>query len=130
MRIDLDVTGAEADAPDARSREQLDALVLGLPNRYYVVTTAIYQLVQQYPPKIQTAAAMGVSLFAVMFVAVLAVMLAASASLGLDVIHRDWGGVADLQQIADRHRFPLGCVEVGERDAVHAGNARHAGKTR
>jgi iron(III) transport system permease protein len=44
------------------------ALVLGLPNRYYVVTTAIYQLVQQYPPKIQTAAAMGVSLFAVMFV--------------------------------------------------------------
>src|SRR5437870_12021883 len=28
------------------------ALVLGLPNRYYVVTTAIYQLVQQSPPKI------------------------------------------------------------------------------
>jgi iron(III) transport system permease protein len=44
------------------------ALVLGLPSRYYVVTTAIYQLVQQYPPKIQTAAAMGVSLFAVMFI--------------------------------------------------------------
>src|SRR3954464_6464261 len=44
------------------------ALVLGLPNRYYVITTAIYQLVQQYPPKIQIAAAMGVSLFAVMFV--------------------------------------------------------------
>jgi iron(III) transport system permease protein len=44
------------------------ALVLGTPNRYYVITTAIYQLVQQYPPKIQTAAAMGVSLFAVMFV--------------------------------------------------------------
>ncbi len=43
------------------------ALVLGLPNRYYVITTAIYQMVQQYPPKIQVAAAMGVSLFAVMF---------------------------------------------------------------
>src|SRR3954454_18563537 len=43
------------------------ALVLGVPSRYYVVTTAIYQLVQQYPPKIQVAAAMGVSLFAVMF---------------------------------------------------------------
>jgi iron(III) transport system permease protein len=43
------------------------ALVLGLPSRYYVITTAIYQLVQQYPPKIQVAAAMGVSLFAVMF---------------------------------------------------------------
>jgi iron(III) transport system permease protein len=43
------------------------ALVLGLPNRYYVITTAIYQMVQQYPPKIQIAAAMGVSLFAVMF---------------------------------------------------------------
>src|SRR5436305_2920093 len=42
------------------------ALVLGLPSRYYVITTAIYQLVQQYPPKIQIAAAMGVCLFAVM----------------------------------------------------------------
>ena len=45
------------------------ALVLGLPDRYYVVTTAIYQLVQQYPPKIPLAAAMGTSLFVVMFVA-------------------------------------------------------------
>src|SRR3954467_11483266 len=44
------------------------ALVLGLPDRYYVVTTAIYQLVQQYPPKIPIAAAMGTSLFVVMFV--------------------------------------------------------------
>src|SRR5262245_33642061 len=44
------------------------ALVLGLPNRYYVVTTAIYTLVQQYPPKIPVAAAMGTSLFVVMFV--------------------------------------------------------------
>jgi iron(III) transport system permease protein len=44
------------------------ALVLGLPNRFYVITTAIYQLVHQYPPKIAVAAAMGVSLFAVMFV--------------------------------------------------------------
>ena len=43
------------------------ALVLGLPNRFYVVTTAIYQLVSQYPPRIPLAAAMGVSLFAVMF---------------------------------------------------------------
>jgi iron(III) transport system permease protein len=43
------------------------ALVLGTPSRYYVITTAIYQLVQQYPPKIQIAAAMGTSLFAVMF---------------------------------------------------------------
>jgi iron(III) transport system permease protein len=43
------------------------ALVLGTPSRYYVITTAIYQMVQQYPPKIQVAAAMGVSLFGVMF---------------------------------------------------------------
>jgi iron(III) transport system permease protein len=43
------------------------ALVLGLPSRYYVVTTAIYTLVQQYPPKIPLAAAMGTSLFVVMF---------------------------------------------------------------
>jgi iron(III) transport system permease protein len=38
------------------------ALVLGLPTRYYVITTAIYQMIQQYPPKIQVAAAMGASL--------------------------------------------------------------------
>ncbi len=44
------------------------ALVLGLPVRYYVITTAIYQLISQYPPQIPLAAAMGVSLFAVMFV--------------------------------------------------------------
>src|SRR4029079_6563981 len=44
------------------------ALVLGLPNRYYVITTAIYQLLQQYPPRVQLAAAMGVTLFVVMFV--------------------------------------------------------------
>jgi iron(III) transport system permease protein len=43
------------------------ALVLGLPNRFYVVTTAMYQLVSQYPPQFPTAAAMGVSLFGVMF---------------------------------------------------------------
>jgi iron(III) transport system permease protein len=43
------------------------ALVLGLPARFYVVTTAMYQLVSQYPPRFPTAAAMGVSLFAVMF---------------------------------------------------------------
>ena len=42
------------------------ALVLGLPNRYYVLTTAIYQMVSQYPPRLPLAAAMGVSLFAVM----------------------------------------------------------------
>src|SRR4051794_17249525 len=43
------------------------ALVLGLPNRFYVITTAMYQLVSQYPPRIPLAAAMGVSLFGVMF---------------------------------------------------------------
>ena len=43
------------------------ALVLGLPSRFYVVTTAMYQMVSQYPPRFPTAAALGVSLFAVMF---------------------------------------------------------------
>src|SRR3569833_999562 len=43
------------------------ALVLGSPNRFYVITTAIYQLVSQHPPRLPLAAAMGVSLFAVMF---------------------------------------------------------------
>ena len=44
------------------------ALVLGTPSRFYVITTAIYQLVSQNPPRVPLAAAMGVSLFAVMFV--------------------------------------------------------------
>jgi iron(III) transport system permease protein len=44
------------------------ALVLGTPSRFYVITTAMFQLVSQYPPRIPLAAAMGVSLFAVMFV--------------------------------------------------------------
>lgn len=44
------------------------ALVLGSPQRFYVITTAIYQLVGQYPPRLPLAAAMGVSLFAIMFV--------------------------------------------------------------
>ena len=44
------------------------ALVLGLPSRFYVVTTAMYQLVSQYPPRFPTAAAMGVSLCAIMLV--------------------------------------------------------------
>jgi iron(III) transport system permease protein len=46
------------------------ALVLGLPSRFYVVTTAMYQLVSQYPPRFPTAAALGVSLFVVMFLMV------------------------------------------------------------
>ena len=36
------------------------ALVLGTPSRFYVITTAIYQLVSSYPPRIPLAAAMGV----------------------------------------------------------------------
>src|SRR5258706_11746772 len=47
------------------------ALVLGTPARFYVITTAIYQFVSQYPPRLPLAAALGVSLFAVMFVMIL-----------------------------------------------------------
>jgi iron(III) transport system permease protein len=43
------------------------ALVLGSPSRFYVITTAIYQMVSQYPPRMPLAAAMGVSLFVIMF---------------------------------------------------------------
>jgi len=43
------------------------ALVLGTPARFYVITTAIYQFVSQYPPRLPLAAAFGVSLFVVMF---------------------------------------------------------------
>ena len=36
------------------------ALVLGTPARFYVITTAIYQLVSKYPPRMPLAAAMDV----------------------------------------------------------------------
>ena len=45
------------------------ALVLGLPARFYVVTTEIWQMTASYPPDYARAAAMGIMLFAVMFVA-------------------------------------------------------------
>ena len=41
------------------------ALVLGTPARFYVITTAIYHFVSQYPPRIPLAAAFGVALFVV-----------------------------------------------------------------
>jgi len=44
------------------------ALVLGIPARFYVITTAIYESTFSYPPDYAKAAAMGVALFAVMFV--------------------------------------------------------------
>ncbi|HEX2171333.1 MAG TPA: iron ABC transporter permease, partial [Dehalococcoidia bacterium] len=42
------------------------AAVLGLPARFYVVTTAIWRLIIGFPPNFPLAAAMGISLFAVM----------------------------------------------------------------
>jgi len=44
------------------------ALVLGIPARYYVITTAIYESTFSYPPNYAKASAMGLALFAVMFV--------------------------------------------------------------
>jgi iron(III) transport system permease protein len=44
------------------------ALVLGIPARFYVITTAIYEMTFSYPPNYAKAAAMGIALFAVMFV--------------------------------------------------------------
>jgi iron(III) transport system permease protein len=44
------------------------AYVLGIPGRYYVITTAIWQATTSYPPDYGRAAAMGISLFAVMLV--------------------------------------------------------------
>ena len=43
------------------------ALVLGIPGRIYVITTAIWDSTLSYPPDYGRAAAMGLSLFVVMF---------------------------------------------------------------
>ena len=43
------------------------AFVLGLPARYVVITTAIWQAVQSFPPDYPRASAMGIALSAVMF---------------------------------------------------------------
>ena len=44
------------------------AFVLGIPGRYYVVTTAIWEATQSFPPEYGRAAALGLSLFAAMVV--------------------------------------------------------------
>jgi iron(III) transport system permease protein len=43
------------------------AFVLGIPARFVVITTAIWQAVTMYPPDYGRAAALGIGLFAVMF---------------------------------------------------------------
>ena len=43
------------------------AFVLGLPARYVVITTAIWEAVQSFPPDYPRASALGIALFAVMF---------------------------------------------------------------
>ena len=43
------------------------ALVLGIPGRIYVITTAIWDSTLAYPPDYGRASAMGLSLFVVMF---------------------------------------------------------------
>ena len=45
------------------------AFVLGIPGRFYVVTTAIWEATQSFPPDYGRAAALGLSLFAAMVVA-------------------------------------------------------------
>ena len=42
------------------------AAILGMPDRFFVVTTAIWTLILRYPPDYPLAAAMGLSLFAIM----------------------------------------------------------------
>jgi len=44
------------------------AFVLGIPGRFYVVTTAIWESTQSFPPEYGRAAALGLSLFAAMIV--------------------------------------------------------------
>jgi iron(III) transport system permease protein len=44
------------------------ALVLGVPGRFFVITTTIWQATLSFPPDYGRAAAMGLALFAVMFV--------------------------------------------------------------
>src|SRR3954451_19570268 len=44
------------------------AFVLGIPGRYYVVTTAIWQATLSFPPDYGRASAMGLSLFGVMLI--------------------------------------------------------------
>ena len=96
------------------------ALVLGLPSRFYVVTTAMYQLVSQYPPRFPTAAAMGVSLFALMFAMVWAyrriVTAGSYATITgkafrprvMDVGPLRWTLLADLRGLSGRGRDPAG----------------------
>jgi len=85
------------------------ALVLGTPNRYYVITTAIYQLIQQYPPRIQIAAAMGTSLFALMFLMIFIYRRIVTAGSYVTITGKAFRpGVADVGRL----RYLLFCICV------------------
>ena len=55
------------------------AFVLGIPGRFYVVTTAIWQATLSFPPDYGRAAAMGLSLFGVMLITLTLARLRAAA---------------------------------------------------
>lgn len=48
------------------------ALVLGVPGRFFVITTSIWEATLSFPPDYGRAAAMGIALFAVMFLSLTA----------------------------------------------------------
>ena len=67
------------------------AAILGMPERFFVVTTAIWTLVVRFPPDFPLAAAMGLSLFGVM----LAMMyLYRRVMRCCDVCHHHWQGLS------------------------------------
>ena len=79
------------------------AFVLGIPGRFYVVTTAIWQATLSFPPDYGRAAAMGLSLFAVMLITL--TWRASSAPRQLHHHHRQ--GVPAARMDVGRMRWPL-----------------------
>ena len=67
------------------------AAILGMPERFFVVTTAIWTLVVRFPPDFPLAAAMGISLFAMM----LAMMYLYRRMMRADELcHHHWQGLS------------------------------------
>ena len=87
------------------------AFVLGIPGRFYVVTTAIWQATLSFPPDYGRAAAMGLSLFVVMLIT-LTLARCRAAARHLHHHHRQ-GVPAARRWMSVRMRWPLLAHRLG-----------------
>jgi len=86
------------------------AFVLGIPGRFYVVTTAIWEATLSFPPDYGRAAAMGLSLFGVMLITLTLARLVLRHGTYTTITGK---GFRPREMDVGRMRWPLLCVAWG-----------------